>query len=184
MPCFLLLARAHTSRPPLRLIFCGSCDVWKWKIFPDEQASSAVSIGTHLFLKPRPCSKFVLMASKGRCHTAVVVACNIIYFGGSLPSTNCISVLDTRTFKSQQITIRGDTVQKRLSHCAAVVDGSMIIVGGWSVNSQRASSTLRDCFQIRAIVSAASCVPVSAWVTCVSVVKRRVSRYKWNFRKR
>ena len=101
------------------------------------------------------------MAWKGRCHTAVVVGCNIIYFGGSLPSTNCISVLDTRTFKSQQITMRGDSVQKRLSHCAAVVDGSMIIVGGWSVNSVRASTTLRDCFQIQAIVSAPCKLPAS-----------------------
>ncbi len=80
---------------------------------------------------------------------------SVIYFGGSLPSTNCLSVLDTRSFTSREIVLRGESVQKRLSHCAAVVDGSMIIVGGWSVNSQRASTTLRDCFRIEAAVSAA-----------------------------
>jgi phosphatidylserine/phosphatidylglycerophosphate/cardiolipin synthase-like enzyme len=44
-------------------------------------------------------------------------------------------------------------VPRRLSHCAAVVDGALIIVGGWSVNNQRLNTTLRDCYQIQPIVS-------------------------------
>ncbi len=154
----LFLERTRASASLCCLIFCRSLEVWKWKILPpDEQASSTISIG----IRPRLCvlnyyCAHVLIKSQGRCHSAVVSGCNIIYFGGSLPSTNCLSVLDTRTFKSRQTIIGGNSVQKRLSHCAAVVDGSMIIVGGWSVNSLRASSTLQDCFQIQAMVSALS----------------------------
>ncbi len=104
--------------------------------------SSSVHVFTHA-LTPR----------KGRCHTAVAAGHSILYFGGSLPSTNCLSVLDTRTFTSREVRLRGQSVQRRLSHCAAVVDASMIVVGGWSVDNQRASETLRDCFTIDAAVS-------------------------------
>ena len=133
------------------LIFCGSCSLWKWKVVPDERTGSTASIGQRI----SSCYAVNddLIVFKGRCHTAVVSGSNIIFFGGSLPSTNCLSVLDTRSFKSRDIVLSGNSIQRRLSHCAAVVDGSMIIIGGWSVNSQRASTTLRDCFQIQAHVS-------------------------------
>ena len=137
----------------LTLRFSGS--FWRWRVLSDEQTGSRVPIGQRNICLDH--SIDALTALQGRCHTAVTAGNRIIFFGGSLPSTNCLSVLDTRSFTSRDVVLRGEPVQRRLSHCAAAVDGCMIIVGGWSVNSQRASTTLRDCFRIEAAVSAANC---------------------------
>jgi len=85
--------------------------------------------------------------SLARCHSGVVVGCNILFFAGgpSYNLSNDLVALNTRTMQWKTLQASGNLPQTRQSGCVVALNGSseVLLYGGWRGNEMDDTHVLR-----------------------------------------